>query len=255
MRYLGGKRRLAKQIRDIIIDEVGTGNGTYYEPFIGGGAVGAVMGSLFDHAHYSDIHPDLIAMWSALNEGWQPPTEVSRERYQELKRAETSPERGFVGFGGSFGGRFFEGYAKGGFQANGEPRNHQAESARAVLKDIVGMRAKVSTTFTCIGYEALQPEAGSIVYCDPPYEDTTSYSDTGAFDSVSFWLTVQGWHEAGAHVYVSSYQAPPGWAPIMRREHRSSVRRGDEERHVASEALFKYSGGKPMMVKLENVMV
>lgn len=254
MRYLGGKRRLAKHIRDIILEDVPERT-HYYEPFIGGGAVGAVMGGLFEHAHYSDIQPDLILMWQALNDGWEPPTEVSVERYQELKRAEPSPERGFVGFGGSFGGRFFEGYAKGGYTASGEPRNHQAESARAVLKDIKGMQALGSTTFMCHDYADIRPEAGAVVYCDPPYADTKHYSSTEKFDTDRFWGIAQSWTESGAHVYVSSYQAPAGWIPVMVRSHRSSVKRGDEERHVAREVLYKFSGGAPVPVSFDKMVV
>lgn len=256
MRYLGGKRRLAKHIRDVILSDIGAERiDHYYEPFIGGGAVGAVMGAVSEHVHYSDIHPDLILMWQALQDGWVPPTEVSVERYQELKRAAPSAERGFVGFGGSFGGRFFEGYAKGGHNANGTPRNHQAESARAVLKDIVNMQGNMSTTFTCVDYADIRPEVSAVVYCDPPYADTKHYSSTEKFDTNRFWGVAQSWTDGGAHVYVSSYQAPAGWTPVMVRSHRSSVRRGDDERHVAREVLYKFSAGAPVPVSFEQMVV
>lgn len=238
MRYLGGKKRLAKLIKETIMNEVGIGNGHYYEPFIGGGSVGAVMGNSFDYAYYSDIHPDLIAMWNALKDGWQPPTEASKEYYDTLKKDTTvSPERGFIGFGGSFGGKFFNGYARG-FQANGSPRNYPAESARAVAKDIQGMKAKKETLFTCQSYDEINPTPSSIVYCDPPYENTTGYSSTPKFNHEKFWAQAKNWAEKGSHVFVSSYQAPEEWEVLWEKEHRSSVRRGGENRHMTKEKLF-----------------
>lgn len=240
---MGGKSRIAKQLSEVILEDSKVNSGAYYEPFVGGGGMGSRMGNSFDTAHYSDIQEDLILMWQALNEGWKPPTEVSYEQYQELRYAtEPSALRGFVGFGGSFGGRFFEGYARGGNNANGTPRNHQAESARAVLKDIVGMRAKTLTRFECVDVFNISPSAGDVVYCDPPYQDTKNYSRTDQFDHEKFWETAQEWSANGSLVYVSEYQAPEGWKEIWSKPLKSSVRVGSEDRHTATEKLFKFEG-------------
>ena len=40
--------------------------GRYFEPFVGGGSMAAEMGHKFDEAHYSDMHPDLMLLWSSL---------------------------------------------------------------------------------------------------------------------------------------------------------------------------------------------
>lgn len=243
MRYMGGKGRIAKKLATAIIDNTPEHSGTYWEPFVGGGATASRMGQHFKVAHYSDIHPDLMLMWEALHTGWQPPTEVSYEQYQELRYAtEPSALRGFVGFGGSFGGRWFEGYARGGFNANGQPRNHQAESARAVLKDIVGMKASEHTNFACRSALEIQPLPGDVVYCDPPYAGTKNYSRTDKLDHELFWDTVRGWAESGVHVFVSEYEAPEGWVCIWEQELRSSVRVGSAERHMAVERLFMWNG-------------
>ncbi|MGV2853748.1 DNA adenine methylase [Glutamicibacter sp. AGC13] len=236
---MGGKGRIAKKIAESISNHIPHHSGTYWEPFIGGGAIAAKLGNQFDTANYSDIHPDLMLMWQALHDGWEPPSVVSYDEYQELRYAEQpSALRGFVGFGGSFGGRFFEGYARGGHNANGTPRNHQAESARALLRDAPKMRAKVETNYRQADAITINPQVGDVVYCDPPYEGTKNYSRTDRIDHAEFWEVAGGWAARGAHVFVSEYKAPDGWKCIWEQPLRSSVRVGSEDRHIATERLF-----------------
>lgn len=239
MRYMGGKSRIARNVAEVMLASTSSRD-TYWEPFVGGGAMAAQMGRHFQTANYSDIHPDLIRMWDAvLNHGWQPPTEVPYELYQELRYAtEPSALRGFVGFGGSFGGRWFEGYARGGHNSDGTPRNHQAESARAVLKDAAGMRAQARTRVFVADAVSLKPSQGDVVYCDPPYEGTKNYSRTDRIDHRTFWAAVEGWAANGVNVFVSEYSAPADWHCVWEQPLRSSVRVGSADRHIAIERLF-----------------
>lgn len=103
LRYLGGKSRLAKSIRDVILSRVENTDVTYWEPFVGGCGSFEVIAPEFKRAVGSDIHPDLILMWQSVMDGWIPPTDVSPEQYQELRDSEPSALRGFVGFGGLSG--------------------------------------------------------------------------------------------------------------------------------------------------------
>ena len=241
MRYMGGKGRISKKISKVILELTPNRSGTYWEPFLGGGAMASQMGRYFEVANYSDIHPDLILMWQKLNEGWEPPTFVPYDQYQELRYAtEPSAFRGFVGFGGSFGGRWFEGYARGGQNADGTPRNHLGESARAVTKDIRGMRAKSATVFNRRDALSINPRSGDVVYCDPPYAGTKNYSKTDQLDHKEFWATAENWARNGVYVFVSEYDAPAGWECVWEQPLRSSVRVGSEDRHIAVEKLFTY---------------
>lgn len=239
MRYMGGKGRIAKKLAEVIVSNVPEHSGVYYEPFVGGGGMAVHMAKHFDEVRYSDIHPDLVLMWKALQDGWKPPTVVSYDEYQDLRyQDEPSALRGFVGFGGSFGGRWFEGYARGGHNADGTPRNHQAESSRAVQKDIARMFARHKTSFECLSVFNLEPKPGDVVYCDPPYAGTKKYSKTDHFNHGEFWKLMSAWANNGVHVFVSEYDAPPEWEVVWERELRSSVRHGADERHIATEKLF-----------------
>ena len=136
MRYLGGKGRIAKPITEILSD---TDRQFYLEPFMGGGAVFSRVASNFKHPIGSDISFDLILMWTALRDGWIPQENLSETEYQSLRNSAPSALRGLAGFGASFGGKWFGGYARGGFNGTA-PRNHYAESRRAAMRDATGMK-------------------------------------------------------------------------------------------------------------------
>lgn len=239
MRYMGGKGRIAKRLAEVMLD-LSDKRGVYVEPFLGGGSMAEQMVPHFETAHLSDAHNDLILMWEAVaNQGWEPPTEVSEQQYKELRNAESSPVRGFVGMGGSFGGKWFGGYARGGFQSDGAPRNHQAESARAVKR--VATRIEGSNIYVADFSKLPEVTEAPVIYCDPPYAGTTTYSTT-PFDHEHFWDKANEWSDAGAHVFVSEYTAPDGWVSVWEKPLIVSVSRGDKERGTAIEKLFVREG-------------
>ena len=106
---MGGKSRISKELSEVILSHTDKRD-VYIEPFVGGGAMAEKMSAHFAKVILNDLHEDLMLMWDAvLNKGWIPPTEVSFEEYQELRNAEPSALRGFVGFSCSFGGKWFGG--------------------------------------------------------------------------------------------------------------------------------------------------
>jgi len=75
MYYLGGKMRTAKYIA-AHLEAVRQPDQLFVEPFVGGAWVTAQMSGLrlcFDANKY------LIALYHALQQGWEPPTRVSEE--------------------------------------------------------------------------------------------------------------------------------------------------------------------------------
>lgn len=230
---MGGKGRIAKAIVKAIVDRHPDAPRAY-EPFMGGGAVTARLAQ-----HYpvtaSDAHPDLIALWRAVLKGWHPPEVVTEAEYAELReQTEPSAMRGFVGFGGSFGGKWFSGYARGGYNGT-TPRNHQGESARAIERIGTALRAGV-VTVELRDYATTPVLPDSVVYLDPPYRGTQGYA-TGGFDHVDFWA----WAELVAshsHVYVSEYWAPPWWSCVWSAQKRQSVTLPSQGRGLRTERLF-----------------
>ena len=236
LRYLGGKTRLAKHISAAILADTDARE-VYIEPMVGGGSVLAAMAPHFERVYAGDVHEDLILMYQAMQSGWEPPLEISEELYRDLKYAEPSALRGFVGFGCSFGGKWFGGRATGGFRSDGFPRNYVAESRANLLKTALKLGG---VEYRCGGYQRWPVRAGHVVYLDPPYAGTTGYSGTGTFDHRHFWDTARAWRELGAHVYVSEFSAPDDWTCIWEKERSVGVgQQSNANYRIEKDRLFK----------------
>ena len=108
---MGGKEQIASKIVEFMQPEIDK-RGVYVEPFVGGASViSRVRASIRIGA---DIHEPLINMYKALSNGWIPPKELTENEYNELKRLKdpNNPLTAFAGFGCSFGGVYFCGYAR-----------------------------------------------------------------------------------------------------------------------------------------------
>jgi DNA adenine methylase len=232
MQYMGGKCRIAKDIASVILQRE-SHRSVFIDAFVGGAAVSAALAPHFAFTLANDAHPDLISMYRALQAGWTPPEHVSEQEYASLKQAPISALRGFVGFGCSFGGKWFGGYARTS-RVRGVTRNYAAEACSSLLRDIEKMR---TVEFTHGSYLQLQPPPGAIVYCDPPYTDTTRYS-VGEFNSVQFWDTCREWRASGVRVYVSEYCAPTDWTPVWRKTRRQGLRSAISADDVKLERLY-----------------
>jgi DNA adenine methylase len=224
VRYLGGKERIATTISEFLLSQKGDRT-IYVEPFIGGGSVYSRVSKHFTRSYGSDTHTDLILMWQALQGGWVPPTSLDSNEYRFLKDSEPSALRAFAGFGCSFGGKWFGGYARSG------DRNYALNAHNSVMKKSAGMTGTIS----CRDYRDYRPSARSLVYCDPPYADTTGYTGVDAFDSDEFWSTMRAWRDAGALVFVSEDKAPDDWTSVLNIERRRDL--SDNDRRVV-EGLF-----------------
>lgn len=217
MRYQGGKSRIAKDIAAKIRELHPTAT-EIWEPFCGGGAVTLALAKVGFHVHASDNHEDLILMWQALMRGeTEPFADVTEAEYQtaytrvQEERAgiridAPTARRGFVGFGASFGGRWFEGYGR----ANGKAQPWQ-ESQRSAQK----LRG-ANVTFTLLDYLSTPPDV--LVYADPPYVGTKPYSGSPAFDHAAFWSWVR---QRKGPTFISELTGPDDIAIVWRKAHKS----------------------------------
>ena len=179
----------------------------------------------FERVEASDTHPDLILMWQALQKNLRMPSSVSEEMYESYREGEPGAIRGFVGFACSFGGKWFGGYARSG------QRNIADEASRSLVRDI---RKMLNVSFMCRDYREIQVTATDVIYCDPPYADTTEYRET--FNSREFWEVAKQWSLIGASVYVSEYRCPYGWETLWENERTQLLRVGISE--SVTEKLF-----------------
>lgn len=126
------------------------GDRVFWEPFCGGLSV-SVRLAAHGPGIVSDANPALISMYQAVRDGWVPPEHVTREEYQAARTLpDSDPLKGFIGFGCSFGGKWFGGMAR------SRGRNYSAESARAISRDV----GKIAgSAIECMSFFRLEPPA------------------------------------------------------------------------------------------------
>lgn len=204
---MGSKNRHAHELLPIILRDR-KHNQWYVEPFVGGcNMIDKVCGLRMGN----DIHYYLISLFKSLQNGYLPPVSVSYEEYSTImnNKDKYPPELvGFVGFGCSYSGKWFGGYARS-TDNNGVPRNHCDESRRNIITQSYKIKDVV---FSNVNYFEMKIPEESIIYCDPPYEGTTKYKD--AFDHEMFWQWVRDMVKAGHSVFVSEYEAPKDFVSI-----------------------------------------
>lgn len=236
MQYMGGKAKIARRIVAAILADTDKRE-RWFEPFVGGGNVMEHAAPHFATSVGSDVHQDLILMWQHVCSGGEVPEFISVEEYQALKRADPSWLRGFVGFGASFGGRWFEGYGK---SLRDGPVC--AQSSRTVTRQGAAFRA-AGTRFLLGSYADFRPPAGTVVYCDPPYAGTKFYSSTAALDYPLFYRTMMQWAE-DCDVYVSEYFLPEETPSCLIWEHeRRMTLHVESNTRTAVERLFRILPG------------
>ena len=205
MRYNGGKSVVGKRFAEVI-NLWGKDKRTYIEPFVGSAWVTIHI----DHPHRYcyDVNPYLIAMWRKLQKGWVPPEKVTKGDYDSARFGGPDHLRAFIGFGCSWGGKWFGGYN---IENDGEA---PGQASRSLLRKIQHLQ---DVGFDCRDYRDLSPEQ-SIIYCDPPYADSTeAWGDSEPFDHKLFWRMMRLWAKLGGGsniVIISSYEAPADFIQI-----------------------------------------
>lgn len=240
MRYVGGKTKIAKWV-DENVSTLINGHTSYIEPFVGSGATFVKLAPRFQSATAADDHPDLILMWQAIADGWNPPEHVTKDEYTSLRSAAPSALRGFVGFGASFGGKWFGGYVKDADAVNRARWNNGPFVAAARASVLKARSAFQHARIIRLDYRKHEPDRSTLVYCDPPYAGTLGYlgRTSVGFDSAEFWRTAKRWSDAGATVVVSESQAPVGWRVLASRERKAALRIAvHEENETRSETLW-----------------
>jgi DNA adenine methylase len=244
VRYSAGKSRCVRGIVDVIRSLLSPGM-SFWDPFCGSGKV--IKDVRARKRYGSDIDPHVIDLLTAIQKGVKFPEVLSEDDYYYWKkRAEKGhrhPMIGFVGYGCSFGGKFFGGIAR----DKRTSRNFAAEAAMAVAEAgpaLTGIR------FSCHDYriDPLKFEKGirfyedeftGVIYCDIPYEGTLKTGSTkDHFNSGEFW----DWAESKSHksiVLVSEYVCPiPGAVCLWEKTYGKSLGKDGEGKGKKTERLF-----------------
>ena len=225
MNYLGGKFVNRKEI-STFLELHRLPSQVFFEPFCGGCNIVSEMSG---DRIANDVHTSLMMMWQELQNGWIPPTEVSEEEYQRVKRLNDCALKAFVGFGCSFGAVQWSTYAR-----NKKKANFALRAKNLSLRKIAKMK---DVTFYNKSYLEFTPK-NQLIYCDPPYKNTGSYKGTDKFDHDLFWQTMREWSKDNT-VFISEYQAPPDFDCVWQKEKKLSTR-SKNGCEIRIEKIFKF---------------
>lgn len=250
MQYQGGKSRISKSIAEVIENEVlrrqeqnsETDSCGYREResncdtlvslFCGSCSIESKVN--IPNKICNDKHPYLIAMWQGLQNGWIPPDVITEEEYKYIRehKDENPALTGFVGFGCSFGGKWFGGYAKG--ENN---RNYCLNAKRTTLRDFEGIK---DAKFICLDYKDVKIPNDAIVIADPPYANTTGYT-TGYFNIEEFWQYIR--EISKKHIVLICEQtAPDDFEVVWEQELKRTLDYNKNNYFKVTEKLFKWKG-------------
>jgi DNA adenine methylase len=177
-------------------------------------------------------------MWKKLQKGTlHLPTHLSEDEYQALKKKHSpSAMRAVAGFGLSFGGKFFGGYAQ---KWSGKSGRNFLNEFKASMENIKPAIQHKNVFFYNKSYTAFKPR-GMLIYCDPPYKSTEGYS-TGDFDYDTFWDTMRLWSKDNC-VFISEEKAPSDFQVVFKRIKRRTLDKNKAHMFNRYEKLFAYRG-------------
>lgn len=245
MKYMGSKAKISTEILQIILKDRAPEQ-WYVEPFAGGmNMICEVRGNRIAN----DVHYYLIEMWKELVKGWIPQN-ISKEEYEDFRcnKEKYSPYLvGWVGFNCSYSGRWFRGFAGETKTKIGTIRDYQAEAIRNVIRQVAKMD---NVFFENKPYDELRIPPNSIIYCDPPYNNTAGYANDfkhgslDKFDHKLFWQWVRDKSNQGHTVFVSEYSAPDDFEIIWEKEVSSSLSANGVSggSKLSTERLFIFKG-------------
>lgn len=232
MKYMGSKRRTAKHILPIVLEKAKENNiTTWVEPFVGGANMIDKVPSNFKRIGI-DYNPHtieaLIAIRDLVN---KLPNEVTEDEYKQLKGSKPEPIKSWLRFVASFGGKFDNGYAREKGSDESTFCGYGKRNAQKQSPNLQGVK------FINRSYDEYSEFENCLIYCDPPYEGTTSYK-TGSFDHLKFWDWCRKMSEKNL-VFVSEYKAPDDFECVWQGEVKTNfASKRDEATHNAVEKLF-----------------
>lgn len=216
MRYFGGKQRISKDIV-AVLNGLRTEGQPYLEPFLGGGSIFCQMANPKIGA---DTIPELIEFWQAIQSGWEPPSDVSREEYIAAKDGLiTDHLRAFIGFGCSFGGKWFGGHAQ------TEGRNYALNAKNSTLRKKAGFEGAGIVLKDFFTWDV----SGYLIYCDPPYSGKTLPGVRNNFDTGLFWEHVRHLSNRNT-VVVSEVTAPDDFKRIWAKSVKTDMQQASRKR-------------------------
>lgn len=246
MKYMGSKSRIRNEIIPILL-KGSKGNETFIDAFCGSCSIVEEIPASYKRIA-NDKNRYLVNMFIELQKNGTDslPFKITRNSYKEIREDYHKIEKergicdmrylaliGWVGFMGSFNGRFFDGGYSG---RDVKGRDYIKENINNIIKTIPKIQG---VKFTCLDFRSIDVPENSIVYCDPPYKGTKQYSTSKNFDHDSFWMWVRKVSRK-AKVFVSEYSAPEDFECIWEKQITNAM--STKNTYKPTEKLFVLKG-------------
>lgn len=190
----------------------------------------------------------LIALFIHLQNGGELPKDVSRELYNEVKLNYINNTKiyptwyiGAIGFLASYNGKWFDGgYAKPGYEKTPRGlryRDYYAESKRNLETQMPNL---MDVQFNVQDYTQIKAE-NSVIYCDPPYINTTQFKNAKEFDYDLFYKKMRELSKSN-YLFISELTMPDDFVCIWQKEVNRSL--NAKGKFNAVEKLFVWREGR-----------
>ena len=236
MRYMGSKKSISKDIVPIIQSYINDETKGYLEPFVGGANV--IDKIKCSKRIGSDCHKQLIELFKKLQSDIDAiPNEIPFDEYEKVKNNKKDYEDwylGIVGFLGSFGARYFEGYAR------NNKDDFSGQIQRGSIKNLKKQYNNLKDVeFYCKDFREYENIQGYVIYCDPPYKGTKKYkTELFPYDEFYEWCREMSKDNI---LLVSEYNMPNDFECIWQKEIKAnfdSNRKPKDEKNKRVEKLF-----------------
>lgn len=199
MKYMGSKNRIAKYIIPIIL-KYRKKDMTWVEPFVGGGNV---IDKIEGKRIGADINKYVIEALTDIRDSvYDLPKnnkEFTEEDYNKLRENDSYRFKGYAGFAFSYSGKWLGGWRR--------DKERKRDYVKEAYKNAIEQAPKLAgVSLINTDYKNLIIPKNSLIYCDPPYENTTKYKDS--FNHKEFWHWCIDKAKEGHVVFVSEYKAP-----------------------------------------------
>lgn len=224
MKFMGSKSKIAKELLAIILKDRQEGQ-WYVEPMCGGlNMIEHVKGLCIGN----DSNKFLIRMFEVLRvDDTVFPRYIPRTLYNKWRTWYNNKEYekhydgvefdiamcGWVGWMGSFNGRFFDGGYSGHsvkcpHSTTDKPkcRDYITEQMENTTKQVKRLNDTLMLTYG--DYTDLRVPDNSIIYCDIPYKNTKQYANSKNFDYEKFYDWCVFMKNKGHKVFISEYEMP-----------------------------------------------
>lgn len=240
MKYMGSKDRIAKYILPIML-KYKSEDQWWVEPFVGGAnMIDKVEGKRIGSDSNKYVIDALMSIRDYIEYLPKNNLDFTEEDYKSLRLNEDYEYKGYAGFAFSYAGKWLGGWCR--------DKQGKRDYVKEAYNNAVRQSPKLQgVELICSSYDELEIPINSIIYCDPPYKDTTKYSNkqskeplkSNSFDHELFWQWCRDKSKEGYTVFISEYNAPDDFECVWQKDICSSLTKETGEKK-GTEKLFRF---------------